>query len=282
MASEDQAAVLENQKKQCPFCKIIKGNIPSKKIFESEDHDKSKGVLAVLDINPAAEGHVLVMPREHYPILPLIPTETFEEIFSVGIKIADIEKILFLKQGTTIFIANGGAAGQQSSHFMIHVIARDELDLKQFDLYEKDVEKEKLDEIYKTLASNLPLMLKSVYNKFPLRDENNNPIPLKQHFSKEQVINIIGQNPQLKEALIQEPSEFKKAIPSNNQLKMIFETVDADEIIKHFVPNFNEKPSLKPEVKEAEFIDDKEDPPKAPEKKETGNANLDLVSRMFK
>ncbi|MBI2208489.1 HIT domain-containing protein [Candidatus Woesearchaeota archaeon] len=53
----------EFQKKQCIFCQIISGNVQSRKIYE-DGH-----VLAVLDINPANPGHILVMPREHYIFL---------------------------------------------------------------------------------------------------------------------------------------------------------------------------------------------------------------------
>ncbi len=246
MAENDQANMLEDQKKNCPFCKIIKGEIPSKTIF------KSNKIQAILDINPASKGHSLIMPKEHYPILPLIPDDVFNELFTVTTRIADIEKVLFLKEGTTIFIANGGAAGQQSSHFMTHVIARDSGELTQFNLVEKDLNESKLDDIYKTLSHNLPIMLKSDYTNFPIKDKNDKPIPLKQNYSKEQVINIIKQNSQLLNALKQEPREFKEAIPKNNQLASLFETVDINEILEHFSPGWE----LKPEIRTAEIIEE--------------------------
>ena len=62
--------IAEMQKQQCIFCKIIKGDIPGKKVFQDDF------VEAILDINPAAKGHTLVMPKEHYPILPVIPLLT--------------------------------------------------------------------------------------------------------------------------------------------------------------------------------------------------------------
>lgn len=250
MVSNDQASMLEEQKKNCPFCKIIAGEIPSKIVFKSER------IQAILDINPASKGHTLIMPKEHYPILPLIPPEVFEELFSVTTRIADIEKVLFLKEGTTIFIANGGAAGQQSSHFMAHVIARDSNELTQFNIPENLIEEEKLEEVFKTLSHNLPIMLKTEYANFPLKDDNGKPLPLKQRFSKEQVINIINQNPQLLEALKKEPHEFKDAIPKNNQLASLFEEVNIDEVLEHFVPGWQN-------IKKADFVDE----PKIPIKK---------------
>ena len=46
-------------KVECIFCKIINGEIPSKKIYEDEN------VLAFLDINPSSPGHTLVVPKKH-------------------------------------------------------------------------------------------------------------------------------------------------------------------------------------------------------------------------
>ena len=256
MAGNDQASMLEEQKKNCPFCKIIAGEIPSKTVFKSEK------IQAILDINPASKGHTLIMPKEHYPILPLIPPEVFEELFSVTTRIADIEKVLFLKEGTTIFIANGGAAGQQSSHFMTHVIARDSNELTQFNIPENLIEEEKLEEIFKTLSHNLPIMLKTEYSNFPLKDSEGKALPLKQRFSKEQVINIINQNPQLLEALKKEPREFKDAIPKNNQLSSLFEEVDIDEVLEHFVPGWDK-------IQKAEFVEEPNIPIKKIKETET-------------
>ena len=53
---------LEEQKKQCIFCRLISGEIPNaKKVFED---DKT---IALLDIYPALKGHTLFMLKEHYP-----------------------------------------------------------------------------------------------------------------------------------------------------------------------------------------------------------------------
>ena len=112
----------ELQKQQCIFCQIVSGKIPAKKIYEDEK------TVVVLDINPAAKGHVLVLPREHYAILPHVPPEEIGHLFAV----AKAMSHLFLKNlnatGSTVFIANGAIAGQRAPHFMIHVIPRKETD----------------------------------------------------------------------------------------------------------------------------------------------------------
>ena len=53
----------------CIFCKIIRGEIPSAKVFETET------VLAFLDINPVSKGHTLVIPKAHYDTYPEIPAD---------------------------------------------------------------------------------------------------------------------------------------------------------------------------------------------------------------
>ena len=105
-------------RQQCIFCQIIDGKIPSKKIFEDEK------VIAVLDINPATAGHVLIMPKEHFSIMPQLNDEILKSIFSAAKKISNAMLKSMQAQGTTIFIANGLAAGQKAQHFMIHVIPR--------------------------------------------------------------------------------------------------------------------------------------------------------------
>ncbi len=105
-------------RQQCIFCQIIDSKIPSKKVFEDEK------VVAILDINPATAGHVLIMPKEHFSIMPQLDDDILKSIFSAAKKISNAMLKSMQAQGTTIFIANGLAAGQRAQHFMIHVIPR--------------------------------------------------------------------------------------------------------------------------------------------------------------
>ena len=58
----------------CVFCKIIAGAIPCAKVFESEN------VLAFLDIEPIEKGHVLVIPKRHWPCIMDVPVAAAEDI----------------------------------------------------------------------------------------------------------------------------------------------------------------------------------------------------------
>jgi histidine triad (HIT) family protein len=112
----------EYQKKNCIFCQIIKGNVASKKIYSDDK------VIAVLDINPANPGHLLVMPKEHYAIMPLIPEQELAHIAMVSKALSHALLKVLKVDGTTIFTANGTAAGQKAQHFMLHIIPRKEGD----------------------------------------------------------------------------------------------------------------------------------------------------------
>ncbi|MGI5868027.1 MAG: HIT family protein [Kiritimatiellia bacterium] len=107
----------------CVFCKIIAGAIPSAKVFESEN------VLAFLDIQPMEKGHVLVIPKRHWPTLMDVPVEIAEDI-------ACFEELMYIVRvaakavrrdfadGVNILQCNGPGAGQTVSHLHFHVIPR--------------------------------------------------------------------------------------------------------------------------------------------------------------
>jgi len=114
--------IAELQKQNCIFCKIIKGEIPSKKVYEDEK------CVGILDINPASEGHVLILPKEHFQILPQIPEDLINHLFVVSKEISHSVLQAFGAKGTNIFVANGAVAGQRAPHFMVHVFQRTEGD----------------------------------------------------------------------------------------------------------------------------------------------------------
>ncbi len=158
---------LDEQKKNCVFCKIISGQTTSHKLYEDDT------VIAILDINPAAKGHVLIVPKEHYPILPYLPPETFQHVFGLLGPLAGALKKCMLASGVAVFIANGGAAGQQSPHFLIHLIARDKDDgITVFDFdggYSPTAAD--ADELKKMLAPILAQLMKNPSAKLPA-DQN--------------------------------------------------------------------------------------------------------------
>jgi len=139
----------EFQKKQCVFCHIISGKVQSKKVYEDEK------ALAILDINPANPGHVLLMPKEHYSILPQLPEDQIAHIFMVAKSLSNACLRALGAHGTNIIVANGVAAGQKANHFMVHIIPRKEEDGLVFDLPQKKIDQKKLSETKEKLAGRL-------------------------------------------------------------------------------------------------------------------------------
>lgn len=112
----------EFQKQQCIFCQIISGKVPAKNVYSDDK------CLAVLDINPASKGHILIMPKEHYAIMPQIPEEVIGHLFLVSKYLSQILLKTLKSSGTNVFVANGLAAGQKAQHFLLHLIPRREGD----------------------------------------------------------------------------------------------------------------------------------------------------------
>ncbi len=108
--------IMELQKKNCIFCKMIAGEIPTYKIY---DDDKC---FAILDINPANEGHVLLLPKQHYQILPQMPQEILGHITIVAKKISKMMLATLKVRGTSLMFEIGEAAGQKAPHVMLHII----------------------------------------------------------------------------------------------------------------------------------------------------------------
>lgn len=135
---------------QCPFCQIVDGMISSKSVY---DDDKC---IAILDINPAGEGHILIIPKEHYQVGPQVPDKLMDHLGIVTKKLSNACLKGLKCTGTHVFIANGPAAGQKSQHFMIHLIPRFENDnLDVFKLKRASVNEKELEELSKNLKEYL-------------------------------------------------------------------------------------------------------------------------------
>jgi histidine triad (HIT) family protein len=133
LASMSPEELKEFQKKQCIFCQIIAGKVASKKVYSDEK------CTAILDINPANPGHILLIPNEHYSIMPLIPPDELGHLFKVAKALCHASLKALEAQGTNIFVANGVAAGQKAQHFMVHVIPRKEGDNLKLQIPEKTI-----------------------------------------------------------------------------------------------------------------------------------------------
>lgn len=102
----------------CIFCKIIKGQIPSEKVYEDEN------VLAFKDINPAAPIHVLVIPKKHIENIMNIKKEDTELLGNIFYAIREIAKKIGIEEDGFRIISNCGRdAGQEVMHLHFHLLA---------------------------------------------------------------------------------------------------------------------------------------------------------------
>ena len=104
----------------CIFCKIVKGEIPSDKVYEDEN------ILAFKDINPAAPIHVLVIPKKHVENILMVNDESIPNEIFKGIK--EVAKILNIEEtGFRTIVNCGRDAGQEVMHLHFHILAGEHL-----------------------------------------------------------------------------------------------------------------------------------------------------------
>jgi len=102
----------------CIFCRIIRGEIPSYKIYEDER------TLAFLDINPSAPGHTIIIPKAHVTRVEDLSEEDAQALFrTLHVLVGGIQDALEVPS-STIGINNGPESGQEIPHVHIHVIPR--------------------------------------------------------------------------------------------------------------------------------------------------------------
>lgn len=101
-------------KDNCLFCKIIKGEIPSYKVYENEH------TLAFLDINPESYGHTLIIPKKHFKNYQDIDLETIKNVNETGKIIFDKIKTNLNPDGIRL-VQNNGII-QDVPHYHLHIV----------------------------------------------------------------------------------------------------------------------------------------------------------------
>ncbi|MDP3991207.1 MAG: HIT family protein [Candidatus Nealsonbacteria bacterium] len=142
----------------CIFCKIVKGEVPSAKVYEDEHS------FAFLDIMPAVKGHTLVIPKTHYEAFLDIPKLKLQALISAVQKVTKAVVKSTGSAGYKIEMFNGEIAGQGVFHAHFHIIPRDKNDSIEFradknwwvqkkDLYKEGEKEEYAEKIKKRLEA---------------------------------------------------------------------------------------------------------------------------------
>lgn len=119
----------------CIFCKIVAGEIPSKTVYEDDL------IKVIMNINPATNGHLLVIPKEHMVNI----FDTKEEVITHSIQIVKKELYPKLKEKLNcegLTLAQNNELGQEIKHYHIHLIPRYPEDHADF-----SYDKEKVDDL---------------------------------------------------------------------------------------------------------------------------------------
>ena len=116
--TKDQQEVVEMTDKDCIFCKIAGGNIPSSTVYEDEQF------RVILDLSPATKGHALILPKQHYANIFEIDEHVLKDLIVLAKKVATAMKETLNCDGVNIVQNNGEVAGQTVFHFHMHTIPR--------------------------------------------------------------------------------------------------------------------------------------------------------------
>ena len=100
----------------CLFCRILRNEIPAKKIYEDEH------TFAFEDINPQAPTHVLIIPKRHVRGLKEATLEDAELIGRCQLAAAEIARLRGIEDGYRTVLNVGPQAGQSVFHLHVHLL----------------------------------------------------------------------------------------------------------------------------------------------------------------
>ncbi len=102
----------------CVFCRIIRGELPAVKVYESDL------VVAFLDIYPINPGHTLVVPKRHVERLEELRDEEARELVQAAARLAPAIVRAVRAEGYNLIMNIGRAAGQEIEHLHLHIVPR--------------------------------------------------------------------------------------------------------------------------------------------------------------
>jgi len=102
----------------CIFCRIVAGEIPAEVVAKDE------GAVAFLDINPLADGHVVIVPRKHVALVEEMTADDAASLFRTVVRLVGPVRKALAADATTIGVNDGEASGQTIPHVHVHIVPR--------------------------------------------------------------------------------------------------------------------------------------------------------------
>ncbi len=133
----------------CVFCKIVAGQIPSTMILDDE------AAFAFLDIGPLAQGHVLLIPRDHYQTIDQMPAATAAALLKHLPALTRAVRQATGCQGVNVLQNNGKVAHQEVPHVHFHIIPRNASDAVHFNWPAGSYPPGRMDELAAAIRKNL-------------------------------------------------------------------------------------------------------------------------------
>lgn len=192
------------QKQQCIFCHIIAGKVASKKIYDDEH------CIAILDTNPANPGHILLIPKEHYAIMPMVPEDIIAHLAMVAKALSHVLLNSLKAEGTNILIANGVAAGQRAQHFMIHVIPRKENDGVELSIPSNKISEADISKIKKALDEKIATVMGKQEKPMEIKPKEEKSVKKKKSAKKSSKKTVKKKEPSKKSANLDDIAELFK------------------------------------------------------------------------
>ncbi len=102
----------------CVFCRIVSGDAPAERVFEDDL------TLAFMDVSPASDGHVLVIPKAHRADVFTLEQPHADAVWRSTMRVAGAVRRALRPEGMNLHQSNGRVANQHVFHFHFHVIPR--------------------------------------------------------------------------------------------------------------------------------------------------------------
>lgn len=137
---------------ECIFCKIVKGEIPSYKVYEDGK------TLAFLDVNPINVGHTLVIPKNHVSKIPMAEEDDLLALTKTLKKVVTgVEKSMRV-DNLNVFVNQGRDAGQLIPHLHYHVVPRHKGDGVKFDIPQRKLSEEEFKDVVEKIRSAIEIL----------------------------------------------------------------------------------------------------------------------------